>query len=254
MRLPTLFIGHGSPMNALGGNAYARRLATLGQELPRPQAIVVVSAHWRTPGTQVLRSDAPATIHDFAGFPKALYEMRYPAPGAPELAERIAGMVGGKTTAEWGLDHGAWTVLKHMYPAAQIPVLQVSMDKRAHTRDHYEIAKQLRPLRDEGVLIVGSGNVTHNLGEMDWDGTAAPFPWAVEFDRLIAEALDAKHLACLLDGDGIAPEVWRRALPTNEHFLPLVYALGSAYEDDQVSYPYEEMQNGSLSMRSVRFG
>ncbi len=254
--MPVLFIGHGSPMNALGGNAYAAHLAGMGRDLPRPQAIVAISAHWVTQGTQVLDSAQPKTIHDFYGFPPELYRMTYPAPGAQPLVPRIGGLLERfqpVLTGEWGLDHGTWTVLRHMYPAADIPVLQVSLNAALALAAHLELGAALAPLRREGVLILASGNITHNLRETDRGPDARPLGWAVEFDRLVARALLDRDLAALTDPARFGAELWRRAHPTLEHFVPLLYALGAGGADALV-FPYEEMQLGSLSMRSVRIG
>jgi 4,5-DOPA dioxygenase extradiol len=253
--MPVLFIGHGSPMNALGGNAYAAHLARLGRELPRPTAIVSVSAHWVTQGTEVLDTAQPKTIHDFYGFPPELYQMTYPAPGAP-LAGQIAGLLEGfqaKTTAEWGLDHGTWTVLRHMYPAADIPVLQVSLAAGLSLPQHVEIGAALAPLRQQGVLILGSGNITHNLRDTDRSASPKPMGWAVEFDQLVARALQNRDTESLTDPSRFGIGLWRQAHPSLEHYLPLLYILGAG-GNDPLTFPYQEMQLGSLSMRSVQIG
>lgn len=255
--MPTLFIGHGSPMNALGGNAFAKAMNRLGEALPRPEAIVMVSAHWRTRGTQVLNQDAPKMIYDMGGFPKELYEIVYPAEGHSGVTASVENLIsplGGSVTTEWGFDHGAWAVLCHLYPKADVPVVMLSLDKRARMDDHFKVAEALKPLRDQGVLIVGSGNVTHNLGDFAWEDGTQPYDWAVDFDARIKAALDARDLETLLRFKGIPEALHRHALPTLEHYHPLIYALGASNEKDRVSYPFEEMQNGSLSMRSVLFG
>lgn len=255
--MPTLFIGHGSPMNALGGNAFAAALNRLGEALPRPEAILLVSAHWRTRGTQVLNHNEPKMIYDMSGFPKELYEIVYPAKGHAGVSARVSELIaplGGAETLDWGFDHGAWAVLCHLFPKADVPVVMLSLDKKARTEDHFRVAEALKPLRNEGVLIVGSGNVTHNLGDMDWDGNGKPFAWAEQFDGIVKKALDARDLPTLLSFKGVPEKLHRHALPTLEHYHPLIYALGASNDDDRVSYPYEEMQNGSLSMRSVLFG
>lgn len=256
-RMPTLFIGHGSPMNALGGNAFAATLTELGQALPRPKAVVMVSAHWRSRGTQVLNVNEPKMIYDMGGFPKELYEIVYPSPGSESVSaevQRLVAPLGGELTTEWGLDHGAWSVLVHLYPKADVPIVMLSLDKKARTSDHFKVGQALAPLRDQGILIVGSGNITHNLGDMDWDGHTKPFAWAEEFDGAIKKALDGRDLDTLLHFKGIPEKLHRHALPTLEHYHPLIYALAASHENDRVSYPFEEMQNGSLSMRSVLFG
>lgn len=255
-RMPVLFIGHGSPMNAVGGNAYAASLAELGRTLPRPKAIVVVSAHWVTQSTEVLNVAQPKTIHDFYGFPPELYEMAYPAPGAPALAAQIAALLQGfkaAETGEWGLDHGAWTVLKHLYPAADIPVLQVSLAAELPLPQHVAAGAALAPLREQGVLVLASGNITHNLRDTDRRPDAKPKGWATEFDQLIARALQDRDLDSLTDPARFGVKLWQQAHPTLEHFVPLLYAVGAG-GDGPLKFPYEEMQLGSLSMRSVQIG
>jgi 4,5-DOPA dioxygenase extradiol len=255
--LPALFIGHGSPTNALGGNGFADYLGQLGRDLPRPAAILCVSAHWVTDGPRVLFAERPKTIHDFHGFPPELYRLDYPAPGAPALAARALELLaphGAQAASDWGLDHGAWAVLLHLYPLADIPVLQVSLDARRSLREHLELARALRPLRREGVLILGSGNLTHNLRAVDWQPGATPRGWAVEFDRKVADAVLAGDVESLVDPRAFGAQLWRQAHPTLEHYQPLLYALGAREESDAVSFPYEEMQMGTLSMRSVRIG
>lgn len=254
--LPALFIGHGSPMNALGHNKFSSYLGELNRNLPRPQSILVISAHWETKGTEVLESEDPPTIHDFFGFPQELYRIRYPAPGAPDLARRVSELMGKSVmrTRSWGLDHGAWAVLHHLYPAANIPVTQLSLDRTLTLRDHYNLASSLKPLRREGVLILGSGNIVHNLRNFSWAETEAPYPWAERFDAWIAEALRAHDLEKLLEFKGIEPELAKMAVPSPEHYLPLIYALAVSDGDDKISFPFTEIQNGSIAMRSVRFG
>jgi 4,5-DOPA dioxygenase extradiol len=251
-----LFIGHGSPMNVLGGNPYAEHLARLGRELPRPKAIVAISAHWVTERPMVLEATHPKTIHDFYGFPPELYEITYPAPGAADLVPRITDLLAGfgaRPALDWGLDHGTWAVLRHMYPQADIPVLQVSLGAGLSLHEHMAAGAALLPLRREGVLIIGSGNITHNLREIDRAPAARPMAWAVDFDQRVAIALRSGDTESLTDTGRFGPALWRRAHPTLEHFVPLLYALGASGEDP-VTFPHEEIQAGSLSMRSVRFG
>lgn len=243
-------------MNALGGNAYAASLGQLGQALPRPKAIVSVSAHWVTQGTEVLKVGHPKTIHDFYGFPPELYQMEYPAPGAPELADRITGLLTdfqATGTEEWGLDHGTWAVLKHVYPAADVPVLQVSLSAALPLPQHVKVGEALAPLRDEGVLILGSGNITHNLRDVDRSPNPQPKGWAVEFDQLIGRAVLDRDLEALTNPAKFGAKLWQHAHPSLEHFVPLLYAVGAG-GSDAVTFPYEEMQAGTLSMRSVRYG
>lgn len=256
--MPTLFVGHGSPLNVAQDDAYARNLTRVGASLPRPRAVVVVSAHWRTPGVQVLEHPEPPTIHDFSGFPKPLYDMHYKAPGAVEVAREVRDALGAfraKTTPEWGLDHGAWTVLWHLFPKADVPVTQLAIDKKSTLAEHFAIAQALKPLRESGVLILGSGNITHNFAELAWDEQhAGPKPWAVAFDDYIKKALERRDVPALLAQNGLPREEWKRALPTWEHYIPLIYALGAADPGTAVSFFNEEIQMGALAMRSVRFG
>lgn len=256
MKMPSLFIGHGSPMNAIQKNAFSESLGNLAAMIPKPKAILAVSAHWRTHGTQILKAAQPKTIHDFSGFPKELSEIQYPAPGDPALAEKIAKMLDGhsvSTTEEWGLDHGTWSVLIHMYPKADIPVLQLGLNRRFTLKEHFELAKALRPLRDEGVLILGSGNIVHNLGDLNWDDEhAEPFSWAKEFDEYVKKAILSKNWDELYLLSGIDPAIVKKAVPTTEHYIPLLYALGASDANESVTFPYEGMSYSSLSMRSVK--
>lgn len=249
-RMPALFVGHGSPMNAISDNAYSRGWAETGAALPQPAAILCVSAHWMTPGTTLVQvSERPETIHDFSGFPSALHAQQYPAPGAPALAGQTAELLArhhARTSAEWGLDHGAWSVLMRMFPQADVPVYQLSLDLSRPMREHFGLARDLRALRDQGVLIVGSGNMVHNLPAMRPGG--APYDWAVEFDRLTAEAIAERRFGAVAEAGG---PLMRAAHPTVEHFLPLLYTLGVAEEDDDVSFFNEGIDLGSVSMRSV---
>jgi 4,5-DOPA dioxygenase extradiol len=243
-------------MNAIEDNVWSRGFRDLGRRLPKPDAILAVSAHWYIRGTAVTLNDAPETIHDFGGFPEPLYEVQYPARGDPALARRVALLVGpnATTSLEWGLDHGTWSVLRHMRPLADCPVVQLSIDARLGASEHVEIGRALRPLRDEGVLILCSGNVVHNLGDALGrmrSGDATTPSWASEFDGAVVHGLrnhDAGALARLIE----SPEA-RRAHPTVEHYLPLLYALGAA-GGDGVTFPIEGFDLGSISMRSVLFG
>jgi 4,5-DOPA dioxygenase extradiol len=257
-RMPVLFVGHGSPMNAIEDNQWSRAFRALGEQLPRPRAVLCVSAHWYTPGTFLTDNAQPQTIHDFGGFPPALHAMQYPAPGAPDLARRVSELLAANAArprSDWGLDHGTWSVLVHLLPAADVPVLQLSIDGRLPTAAHIEIGKALAPLREEGVLVLGSGNIVHNLrdafGNMQAGRTQTP-SWAAEFDRAAASALeqrDAQHLASSLESS-----LGRNAHPTPEHYLPLLYSFGASLSDDALSYPISGFDAGSLSMRAVRFG
>ena len=255
--MPVLFLGHGSPMNAIADNGFTRTLTALGERLPRPKAVLCVSAHWLTDGTGVTGMAAPRTIHDFGGFPEALYGVRYPAPGSPQLAELVRETLGAGEAridaAEWGLDHGAWSVLCHMYPKADVPVVQLGIDYDAPARRHFEIGQKLRVLREKGVLILGSGNVVHNLRRISFDEDAAPMDWAVEFDAWIKGRLERRDFTPLLSDLSAAPS-GLLAVPTPDHYDPLLYVLGASDEHDALRFEYEGIQNGSISMRSVSFG
>ncbi|MFA6214500.1 MAG: 4,5-DOPA dioxygenase extradiol [Candidatus Micrarchaeia archaeon] len=254
-RMPVLFIGHGSPENALSDNAFTRAMSRLGKELPKPRAILCISAHWLTEGTAATAMDAPKTIHDFYGFPPPLYTVKYPAPGSPELAARVQRLlkpIQAGLDASWGLDHGTWSVLRHMYPSANIPVVQLSIDFYKPAQHHYEIGKKLAPLREEGILIIGSGNMVHNLRALSPDGRdAAPVAWAKQFDAFIKEALEKKDHKAIINYQSLG-QVAALAHPTPDHFYPLLYAMGAAGVKSKISYPYEGYEYGSLSMRAVK--
>lgn len=256
-RMPTLFVGHGSPMNAIEKNSYTDFLSGFSIELPKPRAILCISAHWETLGTKVLKANPPKTIHDFYGFPTELYQIQYPAAGAPEVANRIVDLTRDHQViadTEWGLDHGTWTVLKYLYPRADIPVLQLSLNRNLTLAQHLDLARELKPLRDEGVLIIGSGNITHNLRRVDWRGDGAPMDWAVEFDEMIKKALTERNNTLLLGQESKLHSLWSVAHPSLEHYLPLLYAYGASDEKEQAKFVFEGIQLGSLSMRSVQFG
>ena len=249
-----LFVGHGSPMNAIEDNAFTRTLGELSARLPRPKAVCVVSAHWVTSGSHVVTSPHPQTIHDFYGFPRPLYEVEYPAPGAPVEAEKLAEKPAIVPDDRWGLDHGSWSVLRHMYPKADVPAFQLSLDERRTLKEHLELGHEIKQLRERGVLILGSGNIVHNLRRIDWNDPHAAFDWAREFDTRVKAAVDAHDAGALAE-----PQKWGEALlstahPTVEHYLPLLYCMGSTDERDSVSYPYEGFDFGSISMRAVLFG
>ncbi|MBI5137780.1 MAG: 4,5-DOPA dioxygenase extradiol [Nitrospirae bacterium] len=255
--MPVLFVGHGSPMNAIQDNAWSRGFASLSKGIPTPAAILAVSAHWYLDGTFVTANARPRTIHDFGGFPPELYRISYPAPGSPALAERVTDLLPtARPSDTWGLDHGTWSVLLRMFPLAQIPVVQLSIDRRLEPTDHAALGRALAPLRDEGVLILGSGNATHNLPDafarMRSGQTATP-DWAQHFDSAVADLTqrhDTNALAALWPDSPNA----RHCHPTPDHFLPLVYACAAADADDTVSFPITGFDMGSLSMRAVRFG
>jgi 4,5-DOPA dioxygenase extradiol len=252
-RMPVLFVGHGSPMNAIENNSFTDALTQLSAALPRPKAVCVVSAHWVTSGTQVLSAEHPKTIHDFYGFPRALYEVQYPAPGARAEAEKMASNPEIAPDNEWGLDHGAWSVLRHMYPKADVPAFQLSLDDRRSFKEHLELGREIKTLRDRGVLILGSGNIVHNLRRIDWGNAHGAYDWAVEFDGKVKTAVESRDTSALA-----APEKWGESLlatahPTAEHYLPLLYCAGSADEKDRISYPYQGFDFGSISMRAILF-
>ncbi len=241
-------------MNAIEHNAFTQVLTGLGQTLPRPRAVCVVSAHWTTTGARVLTSGHPRTIHDFYGFPTELYDVEYPAPGAPTEAEQLASDPEISRDQQWGLDHGSWSVLRHMYPKADVPAFQLSLDVRRDMNAHLELGREIRKLRERGVLILGSGNIVHNLRRIDWNDPHGAYDWAVEFDAKVKEAVEAHDAAALAH-----PQTWGESLlasahPTAEHYLPLLYCAGSTDENDAVSYPYEGFDFGSISMRAVLFG
>ncbi|MCB9563121.1 MAG: 4,5-DOPA dioxygenase extradiol [Kofleriaceae bacterium] len=256
--MPVVFVGHGSPMNAIEDNRWGRGWAALGAALPRPRGILAVSAHWYIRGSYLTAAIRPETIHDFGGFPRALSEVSYPAPGDPALARRVVELLDGRRTGlrdDWGLDHGTWSVLVHSHPAADIPVVQLSVDLRLPPAEHLAIGRALAPLRDQGVLIVGSGNVTHNLHDAFrhlGDADAPTPPWASRFDHDLAAALVGHDHAFLAAAPGTADG--RLAHPSPDHYLPLLYAAGAADRDDPVTFPVEGFDAGSLSMRSVRYG
>lgn len=254
--MPAVFYGHGSPMNALGGPHIAAWQA-LGADLPRPNAILMVSAHWETEGvTAVTAMDRPRTIHDFGGFPQALFDMRYPAPGSPDLAGRVRALIPEVVADQsWGLDHGTWSMLVHTYPDADIPVVQLSLDQRLTPRQHYDLARRLAPLRDEGVLIAGSGDLVHNLRTMRRDGSNEPYDWAVRFDAAVKDALrdgDHERLIALADPDGLGGEDAR--LAADEHFLPILYIAAQQRPGEPVRFFNEAIDMGSVSMTGVVVG
>lgn len=253
-KMPVLFVGHGSPMNALEDNIFSRAWRALGARLPRPHAILCISAHWQTPGPQVTAMDAPPTIHDFGNFPQPLFDVRYAAPGSPQWAARITQLnARPPITADhtWGLDHGSWSVLCHMFPEADIPVLQLSLDIAKIPAEHYQFAKALAPLRDEGILIIGSGNIVHNLRQMMSRDEA--YDWAMEIDRLVAQHIEAGNHTALIDYPHLHPKMLL-AVPTAEHYLPLLYILALQEPTDSLGFFTETVTLGSMSMRGVQIG
>jgi 4,5-DOPA dioxygenase extradiol len=256
-RMPVLFIGHGSPMNAIEQNSYTDSLAALTRRIPRPRAVLCVSAHWMTEGTWVTRMPNPRTIHDFYGFPKELFDVRYPAPGSPEIADlMVATMKDPQIIADnemWGLDHGTWAVLRHIYPAADVPTLQLSIYMEQPPEYHYRVGKMLRALRNQGVLIIGSGNIVHNLREIRWEENPPAYDWAIEFDEWVKEKIESRNHEAL-QKEFLVSRSGQLSVPTPDHYYPLLYVLGASDENDSLSFEYEGIQNGSISMRSVSFG
>ena len=255
--MPVLFIGHGSPMNAIFNNPFTQNLTAEGDKLKKlnPVAVLVVSAHWLSIGSRVSVTPNPPTIHDFGGFPDELFQVQYPAPGAPDLAVQTKNLVTSTTIEEdtkWGLDHGAWSILKHIFPLADIPVFQLSLDYKKPLQFHFDLAKELIPLREKGVLIIGSGNIVHNLYLVDFSDFAVPFPWAIEFDELVKEKLINKDFDALINYKNIGNSYL--AVPTIDHYLPLMYTLGLAGKDEELKFIHEEIQNATISMRSFKIG
>jgi 4,5-DOPA dioxygenase extradiol len=253
-KMPVLFIGHGSPMNALEDNEFTRAWTDAGRALPKPRAIVCVSAHWVTRGTLVTAMDQPRMIYDMYGFPRELYEVKYPAPGSPDLAEQVRRII-KKTDVqmdhEWGLDHGTWSVLKRMFPDATVPVIQMSLNANLQVADHYAVAKQLKELREEGVLIIGSGNIVHNLSLAQVGDFA--YDWAVDFDGQVKDWIltDDHDPLIHFEKQGQAAQL---AINTAEHYVPLLYSLALKDNGESVSFFAEKVWGGSVSMRSVRIG
>jgi len=261
-KMPVLFVGHGSPMNIIMDNSYTRALAALGKELPRPTAIMVVSAHWLTRGTAVTCAERPRTIHDFYGFPEELYAVSYPCAGAPDAARKAIETVRSVPVAcdrAWGLDHASWAVLRHVYPGADVPVFEMSLDYRfgewnpKPLRYHYDLAGELALLRRQGVLIVGSGNIVHNLGIIDFNTDAEPYDWALEFDGQVKECLVNRRHDDLIEY-GRMGKAAALSVPSLDHYLPMIYAIGLQEPDDRLVFVHEGIQNASVSMRCFRIG
>lgn len=252
--MPALFIGHGSPMNGIENNPYSNRWAELAKEIPVPKAVLVVSAHWFTRGTLITSMDHPPTIHDFGGFPKELFDVQYPAPGNPTLAMEAARLVTRTNVTldhDWGLDHGAWTIVRHMYPEATIPVLQLSIDYTQPAAYHYELAKDLRVLRSKGVLLIGSGNMVHNLRVIDWKYPNNGFDWAIEMNETFKTLIQSGDHAALINYEKLG-QAARLAIPTPEHYLPLLYTLGLQGKPESATIFNDSTLMGSISMTSVK--
>jgi 4,5-DOPA dioxygenase extradiol len=257
--MPVLFVGHGSPMNGIEDNEFSRRWTQMAKEIPVPKAVLVVSAHWFSEGTRITAMDFPETIHDFGGFPKALFDVQYPAPGDPALAMETASLIHSahvELDHDWGLDHGTWTIVKHMYPDAHIPVLQLSIDYRNGPQYHFDLAGELYDLRKKGVLIIGSGNMVHNLRMVAWDKMNERefgYDWALKINDQFKQLISHGDFQPLIHYESLGPES-KLAIPTPEHYLPLLYTLGLKGKDDAVSFFNDKAIAGSLSMTSVRVG
>jgi 4,5-DOPA dioxygenase extradiol len=253
IKMPALFVGHGNPMNAIEDNEFSASWACMAHSLQRPKAIVCVSAHWESNGSRVTAMEVPKTIHDFTGFPRQLYETFYPAPGCKELAEWLRENITEaiELDYEWGLDHGAWSILCRMFPEADIPVVQISLDRAKSLAQHYELGKLLRKLRHKGVLIVGSGNIVHNLRRLTWNDDA--LDWAIAFDEEIKRLILATNHQAIINYSELG-EAARLSVPTDEHFLPLLYILALQEPEDTVEFFTEKVTLGSISMRSIKIG
>jgi 4,5-DOPA dioxygenase extradiol len=255
--LPAIFFGHGNPMNALLNNGYTGAWRDIGQQITRPRAILSISAHWYLPDTGVTLSTAPRTIHDFGGFPPELYQIQYPAPGEPALARRVQELLSPLDVtldSSWGLDHGTWSVLRHVYPAADIPVVQLSIDETRPAAFHFEIGKKLAPLRDEGVLIAGSGNLVHNLHTYAWGGHPHdPYNWAVRFENAAKALMIAEDFEQLVKYESLGNDA-ALSIPTPDHYLPLLYVLGAGQRGEPIGFPVEGVDGGSISMLAVQIG
>jgi len=255
--MPAIFFGHGNPLNALQRNTWTEGWEAIGKALPRPRAILCVSAHWYVPETAVTAMATPRTIHDFGGFPRELYEVEYPAPGEPELADQVVSLLAPVTVRRdqsWGLDHGTWSVLCHAFPKADIPVVQLSIDETRDPSFHYEVGRKLAPLRDEGVLIIGSGNLVHNLHTYAWGRhPVEPFDWCVRFEKQARELLLAGDHGPLIEYETLGRDAIL-AVPTPDHYLPLLYIIALQRKGEQISFPVEGVDGGSISMTTVQIG
>ena len=255
--LPAVFFGHGNPMNALENNRYTIAWQQLGRLISRPKAILSISAHWFVPGTGITVSSAPRTIHDFGGFPRELYRVQYPALGDPNLARRVQRMLAPLPVdldESWGLDHGTWSVLRHVYPDADIPVVQLSIDETQPASFHFEIGRKLASLREEGILIIGSGNLVHNLHTYAWGKhTPDPYDWAIRFETAAREMMVAGEYKSLINYEALGPEAML-SIPTPDHYLPMLYVLGTKQQNEAVTFPIEGVDGGSISMLTVLIG
>lgn len=254
-QMPVLFVGHGNPMNAITVNSYSKTWAEIGKKLNSPKAILCISAHWLTRGTAVTMTDKPKTIHDFGGFPDDLFKVQYPAPGAVDYAKMAISAVTSTKVHEdfeWGLDHGTWSVLKNMYPLANVPVFQMSIDYGKPMQYHYNLAKELTSLRTKGVLIVASGNVVHNLGMIAWGDSEKKFDWALDFDNYVKKNIEEHNDEALINYQKLG-QIATLAHPSNDHYIPLIYTLGLRTKKDTLQFFNDSLELGSISMRSVVF-
>jgi len=255
--MPVIFFGHGNPMNALSRNSYTEGWASIGKSIPRPRAVLAVSAHWYIPACAVTANLVPRTIHDFGGFPRELYEVKYPAPGSPELARRVKDLLSPLAVGldeTWGLDHGTWAVLIHVFPKAGIPVVQLSIDETKPPMFHYQMGKRLAALREEGVLVIGSGNIVHNLHTYAWgDHGVQTFDWAVRFEQQVREFIVKDDDAQVIAYENLGRDAML-SVPTPDHYLPLLYVLGLRKENEQISFPIQGVDGGSVSMLTVQLG
>jgi 4,5-DOPA dioxygenase extradiol len=255
--LPAIFFGHGNPMNALANNAYTAGWRQIGKQIPKPRAILSISAHWFVPGTGVTISTSPKTIHDFGGFPQELFQVQYPAPGDPDLARRVQSLLKPLPVSldnSWGLDHGTWSVLRHVYPDADVPIVQLSIDEIQPAAFHFEVGRKLASLRGEGILIIGSGNLVHNLHTYAWGRHMPdPYDWAIRFKSEAKEMMVAGEYTPLIAYEHLGPEA-QLSIPTPDHYLPLLYVLGSRQQGELITFPIEGVDGGSISMLSVQVG
>ena len=255
--LPAIYFGHGNPMNALLENSYTEGWRRMGEETARPRAILSISAHWFVPGTGATISTAPRTIHDFGGFPRELYQVQYPAPGDPELARQVQTLLAPlpvQLDSSGGLDHGTWSVLRHVYPQADVPVVQLSIDETQPASFHFEIGKKLASLRDEGVLIIGSGNLVHNLHAYAWGRhMPEPYDWAVRFEQQAKEMMLAGEYTPLIQYETLGREAVL-SIPTPDHYLPLLYVLATRQQGESITFPVDGVDGGSVSMLAVEIG
>lgn len=255
-KMPVLFLGHGSPMNAIQDTEFSRGWRTIGQSIPRPNAIICISAHWETKGTYVTAMEKPKTIHDFGGFPQELFDVQYPAPGSPAIAQQTKEAITSTEVGldqQWGLDHGTWSVVKHLYPKADVPVIQLSLDYTKGPQYHFELAKELASLRKKGVLIIGSGNIVHNLGIIDWQNQDRGFDWAVEANTTMKSLITNGDYAPLINYTTMG-RAFQLSIPTPEHYLPMLYTLGLKDDKDTVTIFNDKTIMGSIAMTSLMMG